>query len=57
LSIFLIKTCDLQKPILLGEECELSGVDVVIKLYYEEVLDEKLSSPFKLHAFMDKVMD
>jgi hypothetical protein len=32
-------------------------VDVVIKFYYEEVLDEKLRSPFKLHALMDKVMD
>ncbi len=32
-------------------------MDVVIKFYYEEVLDEKLRSPFKLHALMDKVMD
>ncbi len=30
---------------------------MAIKLYYEEVLDEKLRSPSILHALMDKAMD
>jgi hypothetical protein len=39
-------------------QCELPiVVDIVVKLYYEEVLDEKLRPPSKLHALMDKVMD
>jgi hypothetical protein len=32
-------------------------VDVVAKLYYEKVLDEKFKSVSILQAFMDKVMD
>jgi len=37
---------------------ELSIVaDIVIQLYYEEVPNEKLKSPSRLQALMDKVMD
>ncbi len=32
-------------------------MNVVVKLYYEEILNEKLRPPSKLHALMDKVMD
>jgi hypothetical protein len=30
---------------------------MAMKLYYEEISNEKLRSPSKLHALMDKVMD
>jgi hypothetical protein len=30
---------------------------MVMKLYYEEVSNEKLRSPFRLQALMDKAMD
>jgi hypothetical protein len=32
-------------------------VDIVVKLYYEEVPYEKFKSTSKLYALMDKVMD
>jgi hypothetical protein len=35
----------------------LAVTNVTIELYYEEVPDEKLKSPSKLQALMDKVMD
>jgi hypothetical protein len=39
-------------------QCELSAIaNMVMKLYYKEVLDEKLVSPSKLQALMNKAMD
>jgi hypothetical protein len=35
----------------------LATIDIVVKLYYEKVLDEKFKSTSGLHAFMDKAMD
>ncbi len=35
----------------------LVTTNITLKLYYEEVPNEKLKSPSKLKAFMDKVMD
>jgi hypothetical protein len=32
-------------------------MNMVVKLYYEEVSDEKLKSPSKLLVLMDKAMD
>jgi hypothetical protein len=31
--------------------------NLAVKLYYEEILNEKLGSPCSLHALMDKQMD
>jgi hypothetical protein len=39
-------------------QCEFLVVaNVVVKLYYEKVWDEKLKSPSRLQALMDKAMD
>jgi hypothetical protein len=57
LSIFLIETCDLQKSFFLGVNELLVAADMAVKLYYEEVPNEKLSSPSRLQALMDKAMD
>jgi len=35
----------------------LTTVDIVVKLYYEEVLDENLRSSSRTKALMDKVME
>jgi hypothetical protein len=35
----------------------LAVMNVAVKLYYEEVPNEKLRSPFRLQALMDKTMD
>jgi hypothetical protein len=32
-------------------------MNMAVKLYYEEIMVEKLRSPSKLQALMDKVMD
>jgi hypothetical protein len=35
----------------------LVAIDIIVKLYSKEVLNEKLRSASRLHAFMDKTMD
>jgi hypothetical protein len=56
-QFFFIETCHLHNYFFLVRH-ELSiATDVLVQLYYEEVLNEKLKSPSRLHALMDKAMD
>ncbi len=57
LSIFLFETCELKKHFFLLQHVLSTTTDVVVKLYYEEVPNEKFMSTSRLQASMDKAMD
>jgi hypothetical protein len=57
LSNFLIETCELQTSFVFNVTWVFGCNNVVVKLYYEEIPDDKSKSTSRLYALMDKEMD